>query len=156
MQASKGANALEAKVRYNSYDAYGHPLEVQQENGMKVSYVWGYNRTQPVARIDNMAYASLPAGLVAAVENASDAVPFNAAAEASLLSALESLRASVAASGGQMTGYAYRPLVGVSAVIDPKGDRTYYDYNGFGRLKAAYDRNGKLLSENEYHYRTQN
>ncbi|WDO13683.1 hypothetical protein MH928_03025 [Flavobacterium sp. WW92] len=156
VQASKGANALEAKVRYNSYDQYGHPLEVQQENGMKVSYVWGYSRTQPVAKIDNMAYASLPAGLVTAVQNASDAAPFNNTAEASLLSALEDLRIAATASGGQMTGYAYRPLVGVSAVIDPKGDRTYYEYDGFGRLKAAYDRNGKLLSENEYHYRTQN
>lgn len=156
VQTSKGANALESRVRYSSYDAYGHPLEVQQENGTKASYVWGYNRTQPVAKIDNMAYAALPAGLVAAVQNASDAVPYDNAAEASLLSALEDLRIAVTASGGQMTGYTYRPLVGISATIDPKGERTYYDYDGFGRMKAAYDRNGKLLSENEYHYRTQN
>ncbi|WDO13614.1 DUF6443 domain-containing protein [Flavobacterium sp. WW92] len=154
VQASKGANALETKIRYNSYDAYGHPLEVQQENGMKVSYVWGYNKTQPVAKIDDMAYASLPAGLITAVQNASNAVPYDNSAEASLLSALEDLRIAATASGGQMTGYAFRPLVGVSAVIDPKGDRAYYGYDGFGRLASAKDRNGKLLSENKYHYRT--
>ncbi|WP_170148758.1 DUF6443 domain-containing protein [Flavobacterium endophyticum] len=154
MQSSKGSNALETKIRYNSYDAYGHPLEVQQENGTKVSYVWGYNKTQPVAKIDNMAYASLPVGLIAAVQDKSDVVPYDHIAEAALLSALEDLRITATAWGGQMVGYSYRPVIGVSGVIDPKGNRTYYEYDGFGRLKLIRDHNAKILSENKYHYRT--
>ncbi|MBA9073220.1 RHS repeat-associated protein [Flavobacterium gossypii] len=154
VQTSKGTNGLEIRIRYTSYDEYEHPLEAQQENGMKVSYVWGYNKSQPIAKIENMAYASLPAGLVTAVQNASNAIPYDNTAEASLLSALEDLRISVTASGGQMTGYTYKPLVGVSTVIDLKGDRNYYDYDGFDRLTSVKDRNGKLLSENKYHYRT--
>ncbi|MNY06319.1 RHS Repeat protein [compost metagenome] len=109
-----------------------------------------------MAKIDNMAYASLPTGLVSTVQNASNVTPQEAAQEASLLSALNDLRVAISAARGLMTGYSYKPLVGISTTIDPKGERTYYEYDAFGRLKSVRDRNGKLLSENDYHYRTQN
>lgn len=153
VQSSKGANALETKVRYNKYDEYGNPLEVQQENGMKISYIWGYNKSQPVAEIKNIAYASIPAGLITAIQNATDAVPYY---EPNLNNAFLSLRFDPALSGTMITTYTLKPLVGVTTVTDSKQEQTRYSYDSFGRLKAVYDNGGRLLSENEYHYRTQN
>ncbi|MCY1494286.1 hypothetical protein D3C87_41570 [compost metagenome] len=151
VQTSKGANALETKVRYNSYDEYGHPLEVQQENGTKVSYIWAYNKSQPVAKIENGAYASIPTGVITAIQNASEAVPYD---EGGLQIALTNLRSVPGLANSMLTLYTYIPLVGVSTVIDR--DLIQYEYDSFGRLKAVYDGSGRLLSENEYHYRTQN
>ncbi|MCY1483349.1 hypothetical protein D3C87_42050 [compost metagenome] len=147
---------FEKRLTFNQYDGRANILQYTQDSGVPVSFVWGYNRSEPVAKIDNMAYASLPTGLVSTVQNASNVTPQEAAQEASLLSALNDLRVAISAARGLMTGYSYKPLVGISTTIDPKGERTYYEYDAFGRLKSVRDRNGKLLSENDYHYRTQN
>ena len=37
-----------------------------------------------------------------------------------------------------------------------KGDKITYIYDDFNRLKEVRDKNNNILSENEYHYRTQN
>jgi YD repeat-containing protein len=139
--------AFEDKIIYNRYDAYGNPLEVQQPNGMKISYLWGYNHTQPVAKIENMAYNSIPENLRIAINNATDEVALNAA--------LFALRSDAALANAMVTTYVYKPLVGVTKITDPKGDEIYYEYDAFNRLKTVKDKDGKLLSENDYHYRTQ-
>jgi YD repeat-containing protein len=48
------------------------------------------------------------------------------------------------------------PLVRASSITDPKGDKMTYIYDDFNRLKEIRDKNNNILSENEYHYRTQN
>ncbi|MEZ0007975.1 YD repeat-containing protein [Flavobacterium sp. 28YEA47A] len=141
---------LAVKAKFNRYDEFGNILEIEQPNGMKTSYVWGYNNTQMVAKIENMAYGSIPQSLIGAVQGYSDSATYN---EASLLSALEDLRITATASGAMMTGYSYKPLVGVSATIDPKGKRTYYQYDSFGRPKSVKDKDGNTLTENQYNYR---
>lgn len=153
MQISTGTNALETDIRYTGYDEYGNVLEVQQENGMKVSYIWGYEKTKPVAKIENIAYSDIPSSLVTAIQNASNAVPYS---EAAMILALNNLRNDAAMAGAMVTTYSYKPLVGVAAITDPKGDKISYIYDSFARLSAVYDKEGNLLSENKYHYRTQN
>ena len=150
VSASTGSTPLVAKAKFNQYDKYGNLLESEQPNGMKTSYVWGYNSTQMVAKIENMAYGSIPQSLIGAVQGYSNSATYN---EASLLSALEDLRISASASGAVMTGYSYKPLVGMSATIDPKGERTYYEYDSFGRIKSVKDKDGNILTENQYNYR---
>ncbi|RKS26180.1 RHS repeat-associated protein [Flavobacterium endophyticum] len=151
VQVSKAKEVLETKIRFNARDVLtGNPLEIQQENGMKISYIWGYNKTQLVAKIENIAYSAIPAGLITAIQTASDAVPY---VEANLLTALENLRNAPELSAAQVSAYSHKLLLGSSIITDSKNDRIRYDYDDFGRLKSIYDRNGKLLSENEYHYK---
>lgn len=44
-------------------------------------------------------------------------------------------------------------MKGVTSITDPKGDVTTYEYDSMLRLEFVRDENGKLLSENKYHYR---
>jgi hypothetical protein len=145
---SKGTQTLESRLKYNAYDEYGHLLELQQENGTIVSYIWGYNKTQPIAKIENATYAQVEPH-VANLQTIS-----NGTNETGLITALNALRTALP--NAMVTTYSYKPLVGISTITDPKGDTQTYHYDAFNRLQFVKDAQDNIVSENEYHYRTQN
>ena len=134
------------KIQFTLYDTSGNVQEYKLENGTPVTIIWGYNKTQPIAKIENATYASITPSLISSAQTASDS-----GNEASLLIALTALRTGLA--NAMVTTYTYIPLVGVSTITDPKGDTITYAYDSFGRLKNVKDKNGNILSENEYHYK---
>ena len=153
IKASKGAGILESRVRYSEVDPdNGNPLEVQQENGMKICYVWAYGKSLPVAKIENVAYASIPQSLITDIQAASDAQNYS---EATMLQKLANLRGHNALAGATVSTFTHRPLVGMTTATDAKGHRTTYEYDAFNRLKAVRDKDGNLVSENQYHYKNQ-
>lgn len=54
--------------------------------------------------------------------------------------------------GAQMTTYTYDPLVGMTSATDASGRTTYYEYDGFNRLKAVKDHEGNVVQGHEYLY----
>ena len=58
-------------------------------------------------------------------------------------------------SDAQMQTYTYSPLVGMTSQSDPNGVTTYYEYDGFARLKNVKDKDQKILKYNQYHYQNQ-
>ena len=52
-----------------------------------------------------------------------------------------------------VTTYTYDPLIGVTSVTDPRGNTVYYEYDPFNRLKHVKDKDGNILSQNEYNYK---
>lgn len=135
---------LEKKLTYDYYDTSGNLTQYTPEGGAPVSIVWGYNKTQPIAKIENATNAQLVSAL--GVTN------FSAITEAQL-SSLNNLRTNAAFSQSMITTYTYQPLVGVSSITDPKGDTVYYTYDGLGRLQYVKDTQGKLLTDYQYHYK---
>lgn len=140
------------KIKYNLYDLYGNVLEIQQDDGIAISYIWGYNQTLPVAKLENIALANIPSALITAIQTVSDAPT---STEAQVISALNALRTStdVNLQKAMVTTYTHKPLIGVSTITDPKGDKITYSYDAFGRLQNVKDKDGNILSENEYHYK---
>lgn len=138
---------LEKKVTSDLYDTNGTLLQYTPEGGTPVTIIWGYNKTQPIAKIENMTYASIPATTIINLQSLSDI----ANNEANLLTELSVLRTSFP--NVMITTYTYLPLVGVSTITDPKGYTMNYTYDGLGRLQNVKDAQGNILSENEYHYK---
>ena len=142
LNKSKGSQGLEILIKYNKYDDNGNILQYTPENGTAVSIIWGYNKTQPIAKIENATNAQ-----VAAVLGVSD---LNTVNETNL-TAVNNLRTTLP--NAMITTYTHIPLVGVSTITDPKGDIITYTYDSFGRLEFVKDKDGNILSENQYHYK---
>lgn len=147
IQSSKGTNSIENNFKYNLLDnTTGNPLEVQQENGIKVCYIWGYNKKHIIAKIENANYSSISSSTITNLQNLSDT-----GTEINLINALNALRVSLPNS--MITTYTYRPLVGISTVIDSKGNKQAYHYDEFNRLQFVKDAQGNIIAEKEYNYK---
>jgi hypothetical protein len=145
IEVKKGQFQSEVRLRNNLYDEFGHVLEVEQDSGVKTCYVYGYNKTQPIAKIENATYSSIESQ-VSNLQTIS-----NSGSEEELITALSELRNSLP--NEMVTTYTYKPLIGVSTITDPKGDKITYSYDSFGRLQTVKDKDGNVLSENQYNYR---
>lgn len=128
--------------------SHGKPVQTLDKYGSPTSYIWGYGGQYPVAKIEGLSYSVISTnGHVSAIQNVFQTLPFN---ENNLVTALTNLRTSYPEA--MVTTYTYKPLSGVETITDPKGDVQYFEYDAFGRLLKVKDKQGKILSENEYNY----
>ncbi|WP_445453145.1 RHS repeat domain-containing protein [Flavobacterium sp. 25HG05S-40] len=135
---------LEKKLTKDLFDNKGNVIQYTKENSIPVCLIWGYNKTLLIAKIENATYSSI-SSLVAVAQNASDTQT-----EAQLISALSNIRTSLP--NAMVTTYTHKPLVGVTSVTDPKGYMKKYTFDSNGRLIKVTDKNGLILSENEYFF----
>ncbi len=146
IQTSKDSDPLETRLTYYGYDNKGNPLEISKADGIHISYIWGYNKEYPVAKLENATRDQ--------IESLSGFGASFHAGVAGLTSTQENtLRSTL--SDAMITTYTYNPLVGVTSVTDPRGYTMYYQYDEFNRLKFVKDAQGKLVSENKYNYKNQ-
>ncbi|GAA3553835.1 hypothetical protein GCM10022395_01710 [Snuella lapsa] len=160
---NSSTNTLQDRIAYHSYDSFGNPIEVSKADGSHIYYVWGYNKQYPIAKIENFD-ASIDMtptiqNLIASAQGASNAdddtcLDGESCDEANLRGVLGTLRNALPEKSLVST-YTYDPLIGITSMTDPRGYTTYYLYDGFNRLEYVKDNQGKVLSENEYHYKGQ-
>ncbi|WP_191408332.1 DUF5977 domain-containing protein, partial [Flavobacterium bizetiae] len=158
---NKGASSVDLsqdkKITYDQYDEKGNILQYTLESGIPVSIIWGYNKTQPIAKIENLAYNLIPSGTITALQTRSnediDNCMSKSCSEQKLRDDLNAFRNSLP--DAFISTYTYNPLVGVTSVTDPKGIGSYYEYNTFGRLKFVKDKDLNVLQKYCYNYKGQ-
>lgn len=148
IKSSKGGNTILPQVEFtlDQYDGKGNLVQYKKANGIPVSIIYGYNKSLSIAKIENIAYDAIPPSVISNLQSKSDTDT-----ETNLISALNALRTDFP--NAMITTYTYKPLVGISTITDPKGDKMTYEYDSFGRLKTVRDKDANILSDNEYHYR---
>ena len=93
-------------------------------------YLWSYNNSYIIAQIQ---YATFNE-----VKNVLDESTIDNLMNAYIpdMSIVNNLRSQLPDS--YVTTLTYRPLIGVSSYTDERGQTTYYDYDGFGRMIESY------------------
>ena len=155
VEISKAGTSLEERVVYHGYYDNGNVQEVSKTDGTHIVYIWGYDQTVPVAKIENATFSSISTTLYNAILNASnvdnDRTEGTAGNEGQLRTALSNLRNALP--NAQMTSFTYDPLIGVTSITDPRGRTVYYHYDSFNRLQFVKDHDGNVVSKTEYNYK---
>ncbi len=132
-------------VEYSVYDGYGNPLEVQQQGQPTKSYVWGYGALRPVAEIAGAGFAQVRSALTSAQRQTLDDIAVSPVLSSAQVSFLQTTLRAVFPDA-MVSVYAYDgPEYALSMVEDPSGRKTFYEYDGAGRLTAVKDENDNLM-----------
>lgn len=151
---------------YN-YDSAGHLVLQSNLYTDRQVYLWGYGGQYPVAKIvvgsdTKGKTVSQMQPLLTALTNNNDYM------YAKGLVNMKVLKNAVSYTDGQLrtelnklrTGwpdaqvytYTYNPLFGMTSETDPRGNITYYEYDSYGRLMYARDKDGRILKYYTYNY----
>lgn len=145
----------ENRITIDYYGPKGNIRQYTPANGRPVSFIWGYNDTRIIAKLENVTYFSIPSATInnlVALSNAdNDNCRTVGCNEMALRDALNNLRNSLP--GALVTTFTYDPLVGVTSITDPKGDPKIFSYDNFGRLSTVRDKYDNILTKNEYNIR---
>ncbi|KAA8476145.1 YD repeat-containing protein [Arcticibacter tournemirensis] len=128
------------EVKYNEYDSYGNVIEIMGKDGKPVTFVWGYQRQFPVAKIENATAQQVYSGSGIFQGSADYPQP-----PLEMWSRIEQLRTELP--NAQITKYEYKPLQGVVAITDPNNITTRFEYDHYGRLTDKYFLDAKSPSD---------
>jgi YD repeat-containing protein len=145
------------KVIYDEYDDKGNLLQYHPENGNYTSYLWAYNKSYPVAKIENSTYQNVEDALSNIGSSISDieTKSIGSSDETDLITIFNSLRINALMKDVIITSYTFDPLIGIRSETDPSGKTTYYEYDGLGRLILARDQDNNIVKTYDYHYKTE-
>ena len=140
------SNAFQNQVKYLSYDEKGNPLETSRDNGPVNSYIWGYNKSRLIAKIENATYSEIASALGVQVSQLK-------AFDETDIESINNLRSNNIMNKTMITTYTYQPLVGITSITDARGYVTYYEYDSQNRLRYVRDTNNHLLTEHQYNFK---
>ncbi|NML59414.1 RHS repeat domain-containing protein [Chryseobacterium cheonjiense] len=143
------------EVTYDHYDSKGNLQQYTTKDGISTVIIWGYNQTQPIAKITGAKLSDIQQSLISSIVNASDLDASNPLNEPALITALDDFRKNSNMANYQVTTYTYDPLIGVTSITPPSGIREVYIYDAANRLKEIRENSatGKLLKEFKYNYK---
>lgn len=145
---------MEGEVMYNQYDSKGNLLQYTTKSGITTAIIWGYNNTQPIAKIEGAKYSEVSVYIAGIVSKSdTDNSTGTPASEEDLINELDLFRKKPELSGFQITTYTYDPLIGVRSITPPSGIREVYNYDSANRLEEVIDVNGNILKEYQYNYK---
>ncbi|HBL77419.1 MAG: hypothetical protein A2W90_21380 [Bacteroidetes bacterium GWF2_42_66] len=139
-----------SETSFDSYDSNGNLTKMLDKKGMYTYYLWAYNNTYPVAKIESSVNYTSPMPTVSdAGLSKSDAITSVNADIAYLQSLLGSF---ISNPDNRVNLYTYKPLVGMTSQTDPNGTTNYYEYDDFGRLEYIKNDDGDIVKRYDYHY----
>lgn len=142
----KQGNNQEVRLTYE-YNQHGQLQATTKDNSLQVVYI-SNAYSQPVAVIDQATYSEVKAALGITLI---DRVARSYLVSDNDMVKLNQLRQLLP--NALITTYTYKPLVGITSSTEPNEQTTYYEYDGLGRLKEIYIKNGNLKQViNSYEY----
>jgi hypothetical protein len=155
-----GSSATLKNVSFDLYDDKGNVVQYTTlpetgAAGIPTTFIYGYYKTFPIAKITGAKLSDIPASLINAIVAASDAdadatSSQEAVTEQQLIDALNNFRTDSGMSNFMVTCYTYNPLIGITNIIPPTGLMEIYEYDTLNRLKTVKNTDGNVLKSYEY------
>lgn len=139
-------------MKFDLYDEKGNLLQFTSSVGIPTAIVYGYDKTQPIAKIEGATYAQV-SPYIQSIVDASNADASNPSNESTLLAALDNFRKNANLKDFQITTITYDPLIGMTTNTSSNGIREIYLYNADNKLEKVVDPNGIVLKEYKYNYK---
>lgn len=149
IEIQKANNITEHRLIYQAYDERGNPVQVSKPDGPIISYLYGYDKQYPIAKIENASYEKIKSAL-----NLSEISEVMSLDE-NQMDLINGLREIAVMSNTMITTFSYDPLIGITKITDFKGDSTIYEYDSFNRLEVVRDHMNNKLEDYKYHYKLQ-
>ncbi len=153
-------SAFHENIKYDLYDSRGNLMQYstsfQGITVMPTSIIWGYDKTQPIAKIEGAIYSQVEpyiAEIVSASDKDANPSAYSLApnqTEENLLNKLNEFRKKPELSNYKISTFTYDPLIGVKSIVAPSGIGEYYQYDISNRLQSIKDANGKTIKEYQY------
>jgi len=135
------------EIYFDRYNSSGKIIQVR-DNEVSYVYLWSYKNQHPIVKIENITYDEITDIISESVINTISDKSQPSDSDWLLLNRLrDELPKSL------VTIYTYKPLVGIQSITDPRGIKTTYEYDDFGRLEFIKDHEGKIIEEYKYNYR---
>jgi hypothetical protein len=148
LETSTYSAPLETEITYDSYDNKGHLLSYTSRGNIKGAVLWGYNNSYPVVELKHIDVAALNAFMIS--NSNIQSTLNNPPTDQALRNAIQQIRANFP--NAMITGYTYKPLVGMTSQTDVNNRVTFYEYDTMGRLARVKDKDGNILKQNSYQY----
>jgi len=138
--------------RIIEYDSRANPKGIIKNGLEKISFLWGYQGQYPVAEIVNADVAAVNSALSSAGTDYGNLS--NSVSSSEIQARVDGVRANLP--GALVTGYTYKPLVGMESMTDVAGKRTYYNYDAFERLSEIRENSATGSLFKSFHYKFAN
>ncbi|NMR35148.1 hypothetical protein HIO71_13210 [Chryseobacterium aquaticum] len=147
-------------VKYDLYDSRGNLMQYsissQGDIIMPTTIIWGYDKRQPIAKIEGARYdqvESYLAEIISASDKDLNPAYYNLTpivTEENLLSKLNEFRKKPELNNFKVSTYTYDPLIGIRSITPPSGITEFYSYDTSNRLQSIKDMSGNILKDFNY------
>src|SRR5688572_10693957 len=150
-QIKIGSNAIETRQQYYQYDNKGNVPEESEANDVHTVYLYGYNAPFVVAKISGSTFASVQSAMTTSGITQSQLDAAGSMTDQALRTLLNGLRTNLP--NALVATYTYSPGMGMTSVTDIRGKTTFYEYDGFQRLKLIKDQDGNIVKTYQYQFK---
>ncbi|MGG7471327.1 DUF5977 domain-containing protein [Chryseobacterium arthrosphaerae] len=155
-------NVATTEINYDLYDN-GNILQYTTKQNIPTTIIWGYNKTQIIAKIEGARYSQVMQAFGLDPNNSSSYLQLDIvkksdldiddSSENDLISKLNDFRTKTEFKDFKITTYTYDPLIGVKTITSASGFKEYYKYDpSNNRLEKILDSENKIIKEYKYNY----
>ena len=131
------------------YDVNNNLNQITKDYSSPTTYLWSYNNTLPVAKIENATYSQVSTSLTPSFITTLG----SAISQTSISSQLTQLRSTLITGIplARTSTYTFSPVIGITSQIDPSGVTNTFEYDYYGRIKNVRDKDQNILTRKYYH-----
>lgn len=139
-------NNYSVEQLFDKYDDKNNLVGSVGIDGIRNTFVWGYNKQYPVAKVIGSNHATVNSFINQSVlDNLSST-------ESQVRNQLNNIRTGLNNTSALVTTYTYSPLIGISSGTDQNNKTRFYEYDNFKRLTVVRDNDNNVLKKICYNY----